>query len=208
MAQPARWTEQALLLIIQVIKAFSTGATFIMTDTPIHVFLSHGLESGPGSTKIQAMKAESETFPGIQAHAIDHSSTRDPATRLAQMREAMAECNAKPENTILAGSSMGGWVCAQTSSETPVLGCFMLAPALAMARYPQSSPLIQADHRQIIHGWDDDVVPVAPVLDLARDQGLPILVLPDGHRLENSLDRVVSEFREFLQTCLSDMNRP
>ena len=36
----------------------------------------------------------------------------------------------------------------------------------------------------------------------------PILVLPDGHRLENSLDRVVSEFREFLQTCLSDMNRP
>ena len=88
MAQPARWTEQALLLIIQVIKAFSTGATFIMTDTPIHVFLSHGLESGPGSTKIQAMKAESETFPGIQAHAIDHSSTRDPATRLAQMREA------------------------------------------------------------------------------------------------------------------------
>ena len=124
------------------------------------------------------------------------------------MREAMAECNAKPENTILAGSSMGGWVCAQTSSETPVLGCFMLAPALAMARYPQSSPLIQADHRQIIHGWDDDVVPVAPVLDLARDQGLPILVLPDGHRLENSLDRVVSEFREFLQTCLSDMNRP
>lgn len=107
MAQPARWTEQALLLIIQVIKAFSTGATFIMTDTPIHVFLSHGLESGPGSTKIQAMKAEAETFPGIQAHAIDHSSTRDPATRLAQMREAMAECNAKPENTILAGSSMG-----------------------------------------------------------------------------------------------------
>ena len=84
----------------------------------------------------------------------------------------------------------------------------MLAPALAMARYPQSSPLIQADHRQIIHGWDDDVVPVASVLDLARDQGLPILVLPDGHRLENSLDRVVSEFREFLQTCLSDMNRP
>ena len=69
MAQPARWTEQALLLIIQVIKAFSTGATFIMTDTPIHVFLSHGLESGPGSTKIQAMKAEAETFPGIQAHA-------------------------------------------------------------------------------------------------------------------------------------------
>jgi alpha/beta superfamily hydrolase len=179
-----------------------------MTDTPIHVFLSHGLESGPGSTKIQAMKTEAETFPNIKAHAIDHRSSKDPATRLAQMREAMAQWGADPAHTILAGSSMGGWVCAQTCSETPVLGCFILAPALAMARYPQSSPVIQARHCQIIHGWDDDVVPVAPVLDLARDQGLPILVLPDGHRLENSLDRVVSEFREFLQTCLSDMNQP
>ena len=55
---------------------------------------------------------------------------------------------------------------------------------------------------------EDDVVPVAPVLDLAREQSLPILVVPDGHRLENSLDRVVSEFRGFLQTCLSDMNQP
>ncbi|SNC59997.1 Alpha/beta hydrolase family protein [Marinobacter sp. es.048] len=179
-----------------------------MTDTPIHVFLSHGLESGPGSTKIQAMKTEAETFPDIKAHAIDHSSTRDPATRLAQMREAMAQHGANPAHTILAGSSMGGWVCAQTCSETPVLGCFMLAPALAMARYPQSSPVIRARQCQIIHGWNDDVVPIAPVLDLARDQGLPILALPDGHRLENSLDRVVSEFREFLQTCLSDMNQP
>ncbi|TYC55485.1 alpha/beta hydrolase [Marinobacter sp. BW6] len=179
-----------------------------MTDTPIHVFLSHGLESGPGSTKIQAMKAEAETFPNIKAHAVDHRSSKDPATRLEQMREAMAQCGANPEHTILAGSSMGGWVCAQTSSETPVLGCFLLAPALAMERYPQSSPTIQARHKQIIHGWDDDVVPVAPVLDLARKQGLPILVLPDGHRLEKSVERVVSEFSDFIQTCLSDMNRP
>ncbi len=178
-----------------------------MTDT-IHVFLSHGLESGPGSTKIQAMKAEAETFPNVQAQAIDHRSTKDPATRLSQMREAMARCGASPANSILAGSSMGGWVCAQTSSEAPVLGCFILAPALAMARYPQSSPVIQARHCQIIHGWDDDVVPVAPVLNLAREQGLPILVLPDGHRLENSVGRVVSEFHLFLKTCLSDMNRP
>ena len=179
-----------------------------MTDIPIHVFLSHGLESGPGSTKIQAMKAEAETFAGFQAHAIDHSSTRDPATRLTQMREAMTQYGANPARTILAGSSMGGWVCAQTSSETPVLGCFILAPALALPRYPQSSPVIQASHTQIIHGWDDNVVPVGPVLDLARDQGLPILVLPDGHRLENSLDRVVCSFREFLQICLKNTNQP
>ncbi|PHQ25804.1 alpha/beta hydrolase [Marinobacter guineae] len=179
-----------------------------MTNATTHVFLSHGLESGPGSTKIQAMKAEAETFHNVQAHAIDHRGTKDPATRLAQMREAMNRSGATPANTILAGSSMGGWVCAQTSSETPVLGCFLLAPALAMAKYPQSSPVIRARYSQIIHGWDDHVVPVMPVLNLAREQALPILVLPDGHRLENSVGRVVIEFHQFLKSCLSDMNRP
>lgn len=178
-----------------------------MTATTIHVFLSHGLESGPGSTKIQAMKAEAETFANIRAHAVDHRSTKEPSARLAQMREAMTRQGADPAHTILAGSSMGGWVCAQTSSETPVLGCFLLAPALAMARYPQSSPVIQARFRQIIHGWEDDVVPVSPVLDLAREQALPTLVLPDGHRLENSLDRVVFEFRAFIEACLQDANK-
>ena len=81
-----------------------------------HIFLSHGLESGPGSTKIQAMKTLAETLDNVQAHAIDHRSTKDPAARLAQMQKAIAESGAAPEETILAGSSMGGWVCAQTSA--------------------------------------------------------------------------------------------
>ncbi|MCK7548901.1 YqiA/YcfP family alpha/beta fold hydrolase [Marinobacter koreensis] len=177
-----------------------------MTDT-LHVFLSHGLESGPGSTKIQAMKSAAEAFPGVHAIAVDHRSSKDPDVRLAQMRDAMATAGATPERTVLAGSSMGGWVCAQLSSESPVLGCFMLAPALALPRYPQSRPVIQARHSRIIHGWDDDVVPVMPVLELAHEQRLTTLVLPDGHRLEHSVDRVVREFREFLENCLGEPNQ-
>ncbi|MFL1466644.1 YqiA/YcfP family alpha/beta fold hydrolase [Marinobacter sp. HN1S83] len=169
-----------------------------MTATTTHVFLSHGLESGPGSTKIQAMKEAAESFPGVTAVAVDHRSSKDPATRLEQMRHAMEKAGADPRRTILAGSSMGGWVCAQTSAEQPVLGCFLLAPALALPDYPQSSPTIQADYVQIIHGWNDDVVPAMPVIALAEQQRLSMLMLADGHRLENSLERVVSEFRQFL----------
>ncbi|MBW0148461.1 alpha/beta fold hydrolase [Marinobacter arenosus] len=179
-----------------------------MPTPTLFVFLSHGLESGPGSTKIQAMKDAAEAFPGVTAIAIDHRSTRDPATRLAQMASAMEEAGADPGRTVLAGSSMGGWVCAQTSESTPVLGCFLLAPALAMEGYPQSSPNIRARFSQVIHGWRDDVVPVMPVLELARKQGLPTLVLPDGHRLENSVGRVVSEFQWFLEVCRSNLNEP
>lgn len=173
-----------------------------MATPDIHVFLSHGMESGPGSTKVQALKAEAETFPGVTAIALDHRSTKVPMERLQQMKEAMAEAGASPERTILVGSSMGGWVCARTSAETQVLGCFLLAPALAMSAYPQSSPRIQARHTQIIHGWDDDVVLSMPVIELAREQKLPLLLLPDGHRLENSLERLVSEFRIFMTRCL------
>lgn len=169
-----------------------------MTATTTHVFLSHGLESGPGSTKIQAMKEAAESFPGVTAVAVDHRSSKDPAARLEQMRHAMEKAGADPRRTILAGSSMGGWVCAQTSAEQPALGCFLLAPALALPGYPQSSPTIQAEHVQIIHGWNDDVVPAMPVIALAEQQRLPMLMLADGHRLENSLERVVSEFRQFL----------
>ncbi|WP_100639076.1 YqiA/YcfP family alpha/beta fold hydrolase [Marinobacter salexigens] len=169
-----------------------------MNKTITHVFLSHGLESGPGGTKIQALKALAESFASVQAHAIDHRSTKDPAVRLTQMQDAIAASGADPHNIILAGSSMGGWVCAQASEQTPVLGCFLLAPALAMEGYPQSSPRIQAKHVQIIHGWDDDVVPPMPVIELARQQALPALILPDNHRLANSLQRITKEFRLFL----------
>lgn len=178
-----------------------------MTDPKLHVFLSHGLESGPGGTKIQAMKAVAETFKGVTAIAVDHRSTKVPAKRLEQMAAAMAEAGADPGRTVLAGSSMGGWVCAQTSAQNPVLGCFLLAPALAMADYPESSPRIQAQHCQIIHGWDDEVVPVMPVLELAREQSLPTLILPDGHRLEHSVDRVAQTFRQFLSLCLDVRNQ-
>ncbi len=172
----------------------------------IHVFLSHGLESGPLGTKIQALKQVAEAFADVRAFAVDHRTTRDPTTRLEQMRSAMASENADPARTILAGSSMGGWVCAQTSTQQPVLGCFLLAPALALAGYPQSSPTIQARHTQIIHGWQDDVVPIMPVLQLAMSQSIPTLALPDGHRLMDSLGRIVAEFQKFLELCRSDLS--
>ncbi|MBE0487033.1 YqiA/YcfP family alpha/beta fold hydrolase [Marinobacter sp.] len=172
-----------------------------MSEPDVFVFLSHGLESGPGSTKIQALKSVAEAFAGVRAEAIDHRSTKDPAQRLEQMRSAMAAAGADPARSVLAGSSMGGWVCAQTSADTPVLGCFLLAPALALPKYPESRPCIRAQFTQIIHGWHDDVVPPMPVIELAQSQNLPILMLPDDHRLTLSVNRVANEFQAFLITA-------
>jgi len=179
-----------------------------MTLPSFHVFLSHGLESGPGSTKIQAMKAVAETYPGVVAEALDHRSSKVPTIRLEQMQAAMKRAGADPQRTVLAGSSMGGWVCARASSMTPVLGCFLLAPALALSGYPQYRPQISATFSQITHGWEDDVVPVMPVLELAQQQRISALVLNDGHRLENSVQRITQEFEHFLKRCLENRNTP
>lgn len=179
-----------------------------MSLPSFHVFISHGLESGPDSTKMQALKAVAEQFAGVTAETVDHRSTKDPATRLLQMQTAMSKAGADPQRTILAGSSMGGWVCAQTSAQTPVLGCFMLAPALAMESYPHSKPIIGATFGQIIHGWQDEVVPVMPVLELAQQQRISTLVLDDGHRLANSMPRITDEFRRLLQACFDSQSAP
>ena len=50
-----------------------------MAQDRFFVFLSHGLESGPTSTKVQAMKAVAEEFDQVHVEALDHRSTRNPA---------------------------------------------------------------------------------------------------------------------------------
>ena len=45
----------------------------------------------------------------------------------------------------------------------------------------------------LIHGEVDDVVPLQAVMDWARPQGLPIIVLPgSGHFFHGQLNRVKS----------------
>lgn len=174
-----------------------------MSSAHFYVFLSHGKKSRPDSTKMQALKTVAEAFPGVIVQAVDHRSSMDPAARLLHMQAAMREVGADPQRTVLAGSSMGGWVCAQSSAQTPVLGCFLLAPALGLPNYPHCKPSIAARFSQIIHGWQDDIVPVGPVLELAQQQRISTLVVDDGHRLANSMPRISDEFRRLLQACFT-----
>jgi cobyrinic acid a,c-diamide synthase len=46
-----------------------------------------------------------------------------------------------------------------------------------------------------------------PVLELAREQQLPVLLLADGHRLERSVGRVAEAFEGFLRRCLPEQNQ-
>lgn len=165
------------------------------------VFLSHGLESGPGALKIQALKGVAEHVDDCEPVVMDYRGMSEPAARLSHLRETLNARGDDPSRCILAGSSLGGWISAARSAETPMLGCFLLAPALGMPRYPESSPFIQARHTHVIHGWQDDVVLPGPVIEHAQRQRLSLRMVDDDHRLHQSLDVILADFTRFLATC-------
>jgi alpha/beta superfamily hydrolase len=77
----------------------------------------------------------------------------------------------------LAGFSFGAFVQTRVAARLPAQRLVLVAPAVnrfALERVPA--------HTLIVHGDEDDVVPLAAVFDWARPQGLAVVVLPGaGH---------------------------
>ena len=165
------------------------------------VYLSHGLESGPGALKMQALKGVAEQLDDCEPVIMDYRGMDEPTDRLAHLTRTLQSRGDDPARCVLAGSSLGGWLSAAVSAQTPVLGCFLLAPALGLPEYPETSPTIQAQYTHIIHGWQDNVVPPGPVIERARVQRLSLRMIDDDHRLHGSLDTILADFRRFLAQC-------
>jgi hypothetical protein len=83
----------------------------------------------------------------------------------------------------LAGFSFGAFVQAQVACTLAPARLVLVGPAVnrfAMERVPAGT--------LVIHGEEDDVVPLRDVLDWARPQGLPVVVLPGaGHFFHGKL---------------------
>ena len=101
--------------------------------------------------------------------------------------------------TVLAGSSMGGAVSLAAAATLGPAGLFLMAPAIGIPGYPELPPLPHFPRTVIVHGWDDDIVPPAPVIEYARQHRLELDMLADGHTLENNLDFLEYRFGYFLK---------
>jgi uncharacterized protein len=95
----------------------------------------------------------------------------------------------------LAGFSFGGFVQTRVAKRLAADALVLVGPAVnRFAAEPVAGTTL------LIHGEHDDVVPLAAVLDWARPQGLPIVVIPGGEhffhgRLNLLADIVVRYFR-------------
>ena len=160
---------------------------------PIIVF-SHGQDGEPWGAKIVAM-AEVARSAGYRVESVDYRGMADPAARVEKLA---AFGKTLPAPAILVGSSMGGHVAAAVSIELSARGLFLLAPAFYMPGYEQFTPRPAQCPIAIVHGWNDDIVPVANSIRFAREYRASLHVLDSDHRLSDRIPEIAQYLSQFL----------
>ena len=166
-----------------------------------HVVFSHGKESGPMGGKIKRLMAEAERY-GLKTTSVDYRNCANADERAALLNETIKELDIPPQQLILVGSSMGGYVSTVVANSLPVAGLFLMAPALWMPseEYTVQTYQPRASKVEIVHGINDETVPYENSIRFATEQKETILhLVPDDHRLKASLDFLACQFRRFIE---------
>ncbi len=164
------------------------------------IILSHGSDSSPDATKVSALAAQAES-QGWHTQRPDYRTddarghAGSVAPRIARLRATIEALDAPP---LLVGSSMGAFVSGLVSLDVPVAGLLLLATPSGIPGYARAFDLRREVPTLLIHGWRDDVCPLAGVQAFAAQRRLPLLVLDDDHRLTASMDVIAVQFRTML----------
>lgn len=160
------------------------------------VIWCHGSQAQPWGTKSKALRDVAEAA-GLTMEAVDFQDLDNPDERVERLALKLAEYDTP---VILAGSSMGGYVATAVAKYTEVAGLFLMAPAFYLKGYDLHVFSNLPRPIAVVHGWDDDVVPVENSMRFAKQHKADLHVLPDGHRLSESVENVCGLFANFLQT--------
>lgn len=157
------------------------------------VVFSHGKDSEPWGHKILAL-AEVARARGFAVESVDYRGIDSVEERLNSL---VACCARLPAAPILVGSSLGGYLSAAASVPVAARALFLLAPAFDLPGLPPT-PTVAPCPTVVVHGWQDDVVPVGKALAFAEAQRALTYLVDDGHRLHASLPQIERWFDEFL----------
>jgi surfactin synthase thioesterase subunit len=158
------------------------------------VFFNHGRDSSPWTTKIKRL-AKTAQAKGFAIESLDYTGILDPDRRVQILLDSV---NAEIRPLILVGSSMGGYVSTVASELLKPQGLFLLAPALYMEDYAVQDPRPCAEIISIVHGWNDEIIPVDHSIRFARKHHAHLHLVDDDHRLMNQLSTIVWLFNWFL----------
>ncbi len=160
----------------------------------ILVVFAHGKESGPWGSKIRHLAHIAKRY-GAEVLSPDYQDIADPDQRAAHLLDMALP----PHDTlILVGSSMGGYVSTVASQTIKPQGLFLMAPAFGMLGYAQQNPAIEAGKICIVHGWQDEIIPVEHSLVFAKAHQAELHLIAGDHRLNNVLPTLGKLFEDFL----------
>jgi len=159
------------------------------------VYFSHGQESGPWGSKIKSMAANVQKL-GCSAASVDYQGIADPTDRVNKL---IAECASVEEPLVLVGSSMGGHVATAAATKVGAVGIFVLAPAYYMPGYESLTPAAPDMPIAIVHGWNDDVVPVENSIRFAKECNASLHILDGDHRLAANIDDINHLLTRFIE---------
>ena len=159
------------------------------------VVFSHGKESGPWGTKIEAM-ADLVKGLGCGVDSIDYQGMADPTDRVDKL---IAACGDIDDTLVLVGSSMGGHVATAAAAKVGAAGLFVIAPAYFMPGYEELTPEPPDLPICIVHGWRDDIVPVENSIRFAAACRAELHVLDGDHRLTENIDEINYHLRRFIE---------
>jgi len=173
-----------------------SGATATIPDRL--VVFAHGKESGPWGIKISHLATIAKAR-GFSVLSPDYRNTMDPDLRVQQLI-ALAPRAGK---LILAGSSMGGYVSAMACNALRPDGLFLLAPALYFPQW-DSEPEQIPQHCAVVHGWQDEIVPVERAQRFAARHQAELHLLEADHSMNHRLPMLGALFAEFLDRALGE----
>lgn len=160
----------------------------------MHIVFSHGKDSEPWGGKITAMAQVARRYE-LNVESVDYRGMDDPAVRVARLLEV---CRGIAGPVILVGSSLGGHVSAAVSTQVDARGMFLLAPAFYMPGYEQYTPTPARCPISIVHGWNDDIVPVGNSIRWAQQYQASLHILDSDHRLTANIPEVCELLDQFL----------
>ena len=160
------------------------------------VCFSHGKESGPWGTKIQAL-AEIARAKAWAVESLDYQGMDDPQERVDLLVDW---CRQQAAPIVLAGSSMGGHVTAAAANIVVPAGLFLMAPAFYVSGYEQLPPEPPACPLTIVHGWRDEIIPWQNSARFGADADARVVFMNSDHRLVDVLPQVGQELGLFLHS--------
>ena len=93
---------------------------------------------------------------------------------------------------------MGGHVATAAADSVSAVGLFVLAPAYYMEGYDDLTPPAPKIPISIVHGWNDDVVPVENSIRYAGECKASLHIVDGDHRLTANIGEICYYLTRFI----------